>query len=63
MRTIPFEEWRELSNTDRDEKLAELNSKPSMFQLLIMVILKKMDGKKSPSLLDTTVFKGRRRNF
>jgi len=64
MKRIPFEEWRDLSVQERNERLAELNSRPSLFQLLIMVILKKLENKKSrPPLVDKTVFKGRRRIF
>jgi len=63
MKTIPLEDWEKLSVQDRNEKLAELNSKPSLFQLFIMVLLKKMEGKKPAPLLDTVVFKGRRNYF
>ncbi len=59
---IPFEEWAKLSAQDRDKKLEKLNKKPSLFQMFIQVILKKMEGKKSPPPLDMTVFK-RRQNF
>lgn len=59
---IPLEEWENLSAQNRDKRLEELNAKPSLFQMLVMVILKKIEGKKSPPLLDTTVFK-RRQNF
>ena len=61
MRTIPFEDWKEMSVQDRNERLAELNSKPSMFQMLIMVILKKMEDKKpSKNYLDTKIFSNKK---
>ena len=42
---IPLEEWEKLTVQDRLEKLEDLNRKPSLFQMLIMVILKKMERK------------------
>ena len=61
MRTIPLEEWIELTVQERQERLAELNAKPSLFQLLIMVILKKLEDKKpSKNYLDTKIFSNKK---
>jgi len=56
---IPLEEWEKLSAQDRLEKLA----KPSIFQLLIMAIMKWLEEPKRPPLLDTIVFKRRPKFF
>ncbi len=38
-----MEDWEKLSVQDRLERLEELNKEPSLFQMFIMVILKKME--------------------
>lgn len=63
MRTIDLDLWVNLSNTERDDLLKKINAPPSLFKLFIQVILKKIDGKKPPPLVDRTVFKTRRRIF
>jgi len=60
---IPLEEWEKLSAQDRLEKLENLNTKPSIFQLLIMAIMKWLEEPKRPPLLDTIVFKRRPKFF
>lgn len=63
MKKIPIEEWERLTVQERNERLEELNAKPSLFQMLIMVLLKKMEDKKpSKHYLDTKIF-GYKKSF
>lgn len=58
MKSIELDEWKLKSVKERQEILKAREAPPSLFQMVIMVILKKLEGRKPPRyLLDTTVFK------
>ena len=62
MKILKFEEWRELSNKDRDEILKKANAKPSLFELFLMALYKWIEKPKPPALLETKIFMYKSKN-
>jgi len=61
MRIIDLDLWKGMSVQERDEILAKANAKPSLFRMLIMAWLKKLEDHKKPCYLDTKIFKRHRK--
>lgn len=63
MKHIPIEEFEKLTVQARLERLEKLNAKPSLFDLLILILQKWLYPPKKIGLLSTKVFADHRRTI